>query len=365
MRVERRTIPVRHGRGGRNVSLPTRSRGSTTRPSPAYRTPAIAPPDPSPVRVLYVGGIPRSGSTLLEQILGGLPGVLPAGEITHLWRRGLVEDQLCSCGARFAECTFWRRVMARMFEGPTVPSGRRLASLRDSACGFRRLPQLVVPELRTPGYRRLLDAYAERLGGLYRAIRAVSGCDVIIDTSKYPGEALLLRSMGAIDLRLLHLVRDAPAVVHSWRRRKRRPEIHWTDREMPRYPVLISALAWNVFNRVLESIGEDSKTGYARLRYEDLVRNPRDALARVCGLLGREVPPLDFLPPGGVRATGSHSVSGNPCRFRRGRIPLVVDEAWRSGLVGWRRWLVRWLTAAGRRRYGYLRATPPGVGGRT
>ena len=71
-------------------------------------------------KVLYIGGFGRSGSTLVERILGQLPGFCSAGEIVFLWQRGLIDGQLCGCGVPVPECEFWSRVgktlMACLFE---------------------------------------------------------------------------------------------------------------------------------------------------------------------------------------------------------------------------------------------------------
>ena len=62
------------------------------------------------VRVLFLGGLGRSGTTLLERLLGQLPGVSPLGEVVHLWQRDLVDDERCGCGDRFSACGFWQKV---------------------------------------------------------------------------------------------------------------------------------------------------------------------------------------------------------------------------------------------------------------
>ena len=50
------------------------------------------------VRVAYIAGAGRSGSTLLAMMLGTLPGWVSVGELRHLWARGVEENQLCGCG---------------------------------------------------------------------------------------------------------------------------------------------------------------------------------------------------------------------------------------------------------------------------
>jgi hypothetical protein len=58
------------------------------------------------VRVLYVGGVHRSGSTLADLMIGQLPGHVGAGELFNMWSDGPVHDVRCACGAAFTTCPF-------------------------------------------------------------------------------------------------------------------------------------------------------------------------------------------------------------------------------------------------------------------
>ena len=58
---------------------------------------------PDPVRVLYVAGAGRSGSTVLANLLGEVPGFVSVGEVRFLWERGLtVEAVALARAAHFA-----------------------------------------------------------------------------------------------------------------------------------------------------------------------------------------------------------------------------------------------------------------------
>jgi len=48
--------------------------------------------------VLFIGGLGRSGSTLLDRMLGRLDDVWSVGELVHLWERGLSQNNRCGCG---------------------------------------------------------------------------------------------------------------------------------------------------------------------------------------------------------------------------------------------------------------------------
>jgi hypothetical protein len=56
------------------------------------------------LKVLYVTGFGRSGTTILDNILGQLDGVFAAGELHYIWDRSLEQNRLCACGEAFADC---------------------------------------------------------------------------------------------------------------------------------------------------------------------------------------------------------------------------------------------------------------------
>src|SRR5262245_3149749 len=70
-----------------------------------------------PLKVIYISGIGRSGSTLLGRVLGHAPGFAPLGEGYGIWTRGVEQNEPCSCGARFRECPLWQDVYQQSFGG--------------------------------------------------------------------------------------------------------------------------------------------------------------------------------------------------------------------------------------------------------
>jgi hypothetical protein len=64
----------------------------------------------SRVTVVYLGGFGRSGSTLVERMLGAAPGWVNVGELVDLARSVAPGDELCGCGQPFSTCPMWTRV---------------------------------------------------------------------------------------------------------------------------------------------------------------------------------------------------------------------------------------------------------------
>jgi hypothetical protein len=302
--------------------------------------------------VLFIGGFGRSGSTLLERMLGQVPGHTAVGELVHLQQRGQIDDEACGCGKAFSDCELWRSVGEVAFGSWSAVDGWRDLQLQVDRKRF--IPELVLP-LR-PSYRRALRAHAERLGRLYAAIAEVSGAEVIVDSSKHIQTAFLLHHVPGIRPVVVHLVRDSRGVACSWGREVVRPEAA-DGGLMVQYRPWSAATQWLQYNLLFHTLGI-VRTRHVFLRYEDLLADPPGALARVlraAGLPG-SADHLSFVGADWVELEPDHSVAGNPMRFSTGRLALKRDDRWRTELPTGQRRLVTAVTAPLLAAYGYLKA---------
>lgn len=320
--------------------------------------PQMGPADSIPV--LYIGGMGRSGSTLLEVMLSRIQGTWSVGELRYIWERGPVEDVLCSCGARFSACPFWQAVGDEAFGGWGELDTAHVLELSRRVDRHRYLPFLLRPQL-SADFERRLEEYADLLRRLYRAIRTVSGAEVIVDATKDPPYAYLLRSVKGLDMRFVHLVRDSRGVAYSWTKAVVRPEV--TDRVayMARVAPARMALRWIDYNVLFHALGmlAAGRSSRLLLRYESLVANPREALGAILSHAGVAVDAdtLSFLDNGEVRRAELHTISGNPLRFDRGPVRVRLDEEWKQRMKRRDRATVLLLTWPLLLRYGYLGPT--------
>lgn len=300
--------------------------------------------------VLFIAGEGRSGSTLLERVLARLPGVAAAGEVVHLWERGLRDDERCGCGAPFSVCPRWSAAGRQAFGGWDRVDTDAAVALRWAVDRQRYLPALVAPRGR---FEARVRAYGDRLQRLYRAFAAVSGATAVIDSSKHVSTAFLLRQVPGIDLRVIHVVRDARGVANSWTRAVHRPESTEPGSLMPQYHPAHVAVKWvghNLGVHVLAALG----TPTVRVTYEDLVAAPRPTLARLARRLDLDAAAVDDVVRDGVVDLGTdHTVAGNPMRFRTGPTLLRLDDAWRRELPRRDRRLVDLIAGPLLRSYGY------------
>ncbi len=294
--------------------------------------------------VVYLTGWCRSGTTLIGNLIGELPGAVHIGEVRYLYRHGVLTDgtnDSCGCGARIAECRLWSRVLARMGAPESVPELSRhqhqLLRTRHTAARLSR----------AAGPLKATEVALADLERLYTAIADVSGARIVVDSGKYPAEAATLCSSTALNAYVLHVVRDPRAIAESWRRPKD---------YIPAMPAWRSTAYWVAFNQASSLIGRACPDRYRRIRYEDFAAAPRQTLGALLadwGLAG-DVP---VAPDGTATLSVNHTVTGNPDRFRHGTVTIRPDDRWRSQAPRATRLVSGLIAAPWLDRYGYRLTT--------
>jgi hypothetical protein len=313
----------------------------------AARQPSGLPP------VLYIAGLGRSGTTLLERALGELDGAVPLGEVVHLWHRGVQLGERCGCGQPFHSCPFWTAVGEAAFGGWSELDVERVEQLRTAIDRSRMIPRLASGRMSSA----LMADLAEYTGyylAVYAAAAQVSGARVVVDSSKHPSLAYCLRTRRELDLRILHVIRDPRAVAYSWTKRVSRPEATEHDGEwMTQFRPSRTAMLWNGHNLSLRALRRTT-TPSMLVRYEDFLVHPADTLRAVAGW--SSLCPVQAWPisdDGIATLTAAHTVSGNPGRFTVGEVPVVARDGWQSGLSARQRATVTGLTWPVMRTFGY------------
>jgi hypothetical protein len=311
-------------------------------------------------------------------MLGRVPGFVAVGELGYLWDKGLVENIKCGCGVPFRECSFWERVGAEGFGGWDSVDPQEVLTLRETLSlqgrqlpGWLSLPLVLEPGL-WPHYRRSAHRYAEFMARLYLGISRVSGEAIILDSMKRPYHVYSVAGIPELDVSVVHLVRDPRGVAFSGTKVVRRQGAIEGEFRLRRSPFR-SGVRWMWVNAAFEAL---PRTGVpvTRVRYESLVRNPREEIARIVGSTRGQVGDSDlgFIHDEGVDLHPDHLVAGNRMRLLAGRQPLRRDDEWKAGLSSRHQRTVSLVTWPLLRRYAYVgtgrgalvRRQEPSVGGR-
>lgn len=320
--------------------------------------PADAPAAAPPVPLLLLGGIGRSGSTLLDRLLGQMPGHVSVGEMgVRLWDRCLTQDWPCGCGKPFRSCPFWSEVGERAFNGWDNVDVPEMIKLKRAVNQTEKVPMLLAPSLVPGGFGDTLGRYLEYLTRVYTAIRDVSGAQVVVDSSKEPSLPYMLRHAPGLDVTIAHIIRDPRGVAYSWTKKKENRAQRAEDGGPAYMPTIAPrkvARRWMTINGMVAALPRLG-VPVVRMRYEDVIPDPAGQLTKVSRALGEHVRAEDlaFVRDGQVELRPAHTASGNPNRFDNGWVPLRLDEAWRTALPDRDRRTVEVITAPLRAAYGY------------
>ncbi len=293
-------------------------------------------------QVIYILGTAHSGSTLLDLILGSHPSVVSTGELWAFpyWVK---ENRPCSCGAPIRECTFWMRVLNRLYEEASWDPG-----------------ELHPPdELRTPtlawriravlGTNKLLggsEEFGRREHFLLSIIAKEANADYVVDSSKRLDRLLKLYDSGALDLKIVHLVRDGRYVLDATRRAAIRRAQFLGEKPKRRYRNSIWIYSGWIVNMLgqIRFLSKLDAGNYYRLSYEELATNPHTAVESLCDFLEIKFE-QDVLKPASSRYVfkQEHHIIGGNRLTKKARIhpemPIAYHATWEKNLSLMDKWV--------------------------
>lgn len=296
--------------------------------------------------IIYVVGAGRSGSTLVERLLGSQAGFVNVGELMSVFSSGVLWNERCGCGEPFDDCALWGRVGTRAFGSWDREAAESMVALRRRLVRQRRAaPLLLGTTNRTStGLQSELMAYVDTFTRLYAAIGVETGARVIVDASKEPVHAFLLSRLTGLDLRILHLVRDPRGVAFSWAKADvSRPNAGRNRTTMRVYSARETARMWNRANAWGTILRRRRPS--ALLRYEQFAHDPEAELTTALHRMGFLGAGLGDFALNTAGLPSSHAIGGNPNRFDRGPLRVRLDDQWRLAMPSRDQRLVRVLTA--------------------
>ena len=161
------------------------------------------------MKILYISGYGRGGSTALDILLGNHPHIVGVGELVHIFGDWLDRDRLCSCGAPYQDCAFWKDLFAGC-----PPVSRDLQVLRDFGSVWN-VPRILSERITATA----LQTYRKYQSHVIKYVLARSGKSLVVDSSKsswaVAGRFQALRRLADQDVYVLHLVRHGLSVIES------------------------------------------------------------------------------------------------------------------------------------------------------
>lgn len=303
------------------------------------------------VSVIYVVGAGRSGSTVLDTVLGNHAQIVSVGELSNGPRAWSNVDQSCACGAIADDCDFWNHVRQE-WEAltPDLPKGDDWIELQNS---FERIRSLRDTMRQGREQSERFKQYATGILALYKAILKVSGKAIVLDSSKNPARAIALSYVAGLNLRVLHLVRDGRGVAWSFKKSFSKDPNKGIEKDMSGKPLMRTIRYWLAVNIISEfATSMEGVLASAFVNYEQFVLTPAMMFKKLGDSFDMNFDELVHALDTESDFHVGHTIAGNRLRME-GKIKLNPDFVWKEKLSGTEKmifWLCAGLLA---KRYGY------------
>lgn len=258
------------------------------------------------IKLIYIAGDGRSGSTLLDSVLSNINDSISVGECHRFWIRFYERETLCGCSQKIEECELWKEVNKRLkeeFSDYNPSEFKRQVKEIQYFKNFKKIPEIINSEEWKP--------FCQIVISFYKLIAEITEKRVIIDSSKSISWAYLLQNLNFCDLRIIHLERNLPAVANSWKKTVLLPEYYDKEVFMPKksnYLILKSWLKIKSFGKRLKDNGY-----YIFISYEELCENQGLWLKRLQNFVDENFDGAN------LKIEFNHAIGGNPMRSDRSK----------------------------------------------
>jgi len=262
-------------------------------------------------RVIYIMGTARSGSTILEILLAEAENVFGAGEITNLIEDGFIEDKPCSCQQSSSRCSIWGPVKDRL--------GLSESELKEFECLLQKVDWHTgfIQQLFGLMSKKDLLAYQKFNQALLLAIERTSGCQIILDSSKFSGRAIALKRFLKGNLSVICLTRSPIGLMKSFQKPNK-------DEQRPKSP-LVTLIYYLVTLTSLRLACWILGKNVMQMRYEELQANPVDSLKSIEAFCGLDLKQTKQQIKKRESFDVGHIVTGNRLR-KKGRVYFQQSE---------------------------------------
>ncbi|MEO6819285.1 MAG: hypothetical protein ABI266_06010 [Ginsengibacter sp.] len=263
------------------------------------------------MKIIYIAGDGRSGSTILDSVLGNIEGSISVGECARFWKRFQEKDTLCGCGDKIEACLLWSKVdevLKSNFVNYDITDVISKVNYIRQFNNYKNIPSIVS--------NTEWKEFCEIIILFYRTIAKVAGKEIIIDSSKYPNWIYFLSELNFCEIKIIHLERNLQSVANSWKKIVYLPEYYDKQVLMPIKSNYVILKSWIKVKYLSSKLKKNSD--YLFINYEDFCHNTPLYLKKLESFLGI-IFKLELIMP------FNHSIGGNPVRSSHSKIIKITD----------------------------------------
>jgi len=274
--------------------------------------------------IIYIAGYGRSGSTLLDVILGNHPNVLSTGELTSVAQDSVLNNN-CSCGVSINACELYGDLIHNKNE--IAQNMESIIRHFESRGDYLRTTQSQVSQDNFYQYRSFHEQ-------LFNDLSDSSGCQYIVDSSKTVGSTAnrvrWLKFIG-FDVKVIHIYKNLGKIWQSVRKGSNhqlqdkqahkislfaqlglRAKQRVPNKAGPLTFAVKSLVGWYLANKTARSYaGLVGEGNYMKLNYDKFITNPEKELNRLGYMLNLDVTGLVQIINNNDCLKVGHIIGGN------------------------------------------------------
>jgi hypothetical protein len=277
-------------------------------------------------KILYIAGYSRSGSTILDILLGSHRDMVGTGELVYLFDDWLLPERLCTCGEPYSNCNFWKNF--KLPEGTNFNDAIEIIRRVECRSSLSKLINNKVPV-------DLIQKYNLVQTALYNYIFRTSQKNIIIDSSKtsrdMAGRYYALYKHTDFDVYVIHLVKNGQSVVESFVKRGS----NWAQegyKKTNKFLAVRSSLGWFLANSIAQRLGKRMpEKHFMQIKYEDLVSQPENILLEISSFLDTDLSEVMTMIKKEIPFHPKHNIGGNRLRLEK---EIKFSKSYSSKKIG-------------------------------
>lgn len=290
------------------------------------------------VKYCFICSAARSGSTLLDMLIGGHSAAVSLGEFSFLGKSIALREK-CSCGKIITECPQWSKIFSEiltnrgidilkspyaLWQWDTLASVNidrkqqtnfylALRKMRSIWCDIHNL--CTIKEQKIFPLPPSIQKSIKNIQYLYDIVASQWGKDVIVDSSKNIHKALAIYEKNPLNTKIIFLTRDGRGVYFS--------------RRSSGFSRQQSIRGWYRYNKRAELLLNKRihPNQLLRIKYENLAEYPEKTIQIVCSFLQIPYEPAMV----DLGQSERHLVSGNDTRLKKNQV-IKLDDRWLTRL---------------------------------
>ena len=275
------------------------------------------------IKLIYIASNGRSGSTLLDMMVGKHKLCHTLGEFQMLTIDYKLNLQPCGCGSKVSECIFWSDIYRQQ---KRVLTKGNIDKFRKDATGkVLRVNEIAQIMFGKKIDRKAIDKYGyenfQVMKTIHEKVNTIQTIEYLIDASKDPYRLKWLIQSNYFDIFVLHIIKRPEAFVYSTQKQEKKftNRLRITIRMSFRW-VIENYIIFKVCNKYLPP------NHYIKIKYEEFCLDPNKELNQIFDVIN--------LPKNNTLSDSfshiNHAISGNTMRFKSDTIKL--DEKWKGKL---------------------------------